>query len=73
MLNGMQANGKGFLSGFTGEVSLKVLSRLALVANVANLLVQYAQFCGTGTKTRLGMGFTTISSAHNQETLSEFK
>jgi CRISPR-associated endoribonuclease Cas6 len=68
----MQANGKGFLSGFTGEVSLKVLSRLALVANVANLLVQYAQFCGTGTKTRLGMGFTTISSAHNQETLSEF-
>jgi CRISPR-associated endoribonuclease Cas6 len=69
----MQANGKGFLSGFTGEVSLKVLSRLALVANVANLLVQYAQFCGTGTKTRLGMGFTTISSAHNQETLSEFK
>ena len=73
MLNGMQANGKGFLSGFTGEVSLKVLSRLALVANVANLMVQYAQFCGTGTKTRLGMGFTTISSAHNQETLSEFK
>jgi len=73
VLNGMQANGKGFLSGFTGEVSLKVLSRLALVANVANLLVQYAQFCGTGTKTRLGMGFTTISSAHNQETLSEFK
>jgi CRISPR-associated endoribonuclease Cas6 len=70
----MQANGKGFLSGFTGEVSLKVLSRLdPLVANVANLLVQYAQFCSTGTKTRLGMGFTTISSAHNQETLSEFK
>jgi CRISPR-associated endoribonuclease Cas6 len=54
------------ITGFTGEVSLKVLSRLdPLVANVANLLVQYAQFCGTGTKTRLGMGFTTISNRHN--------
>ena len=61
MLNGMQANGKGFLSGFTGEVSLKVLSRLdPLVTNMANLLVQYAQFCGTGTKTRLGMDYTTL-------------
>lgn len=29
-----------------------------LLANVANLLVQYAGFCGTGMKTRLGMGHT---------------
>lgn len=50
---------KGRITGFTGEVSLNILSRTdPLLANVANLLVQYAQFCGTGIKTRLGMGAT---------------
>jgi CRISPR-associated endoribonuclease Cas6 len=52
---------KGRITGFTGEVTLTILSRTdPLLANVANLLVQYAQFCGTGIKTRLGMGQTNI-------------
>lgn len=47
--------------GFTGDVSLTVLSRLdPLLANVAHLLIQYAQFSGTGIKSRLGMGYTLI-------------
>lgn len=49
------------ITGFTGDVSLRVLSRLdPLLANVAHLLVQYAQFAGTGIKPRLGMGYTTL-------------
>ncbi len=49
------------ITGFTGEATLKVLSRAdPLLANVANLLVEYAQFSGTGIKTRLGMGQTTL-------------
>lgn len=49
------------ITGFTGDVSLRVLSRLdPLLANVAHLLVQYAQFSGTGIKPRLGMGYTTL-------------
>ena len=47
------------VTGFTGEVTLRVLSRVdPLLANVAELLVQYARFSGTGVKTRLGMGMT---------------
>ena len=37
-----------------------------LLANVANLLVQYARFAGTGMKTRLGMGQTQIPNLTNQ-------
>lgn len=48
-----------YITGFTGHVSLRTLSRIdPLLTNVANLLVQYAQFSGTGTKTRLGLGLT---------------
>lgn len=50
---------KGRITGFTGEVTLSILSRAdPLLANVANLLCQYAEFAGTGLKTRLGMGRT---------------
>jgi CRISPR-associated endoribonuclease Cas6 len=50
---------QGRVTGFTGDVTLQVLSRAdPLLANVANLLVHYAQFAGTGIKTRLGMGVT---------------
>lgn len=50
------------ITGFTGDVSLRVLSRLdPLLANVAHLLVRYGQFSGTGIKPRLGMGCTTWS------------
>jgi len=49
------------ITGFTGDVSLKVLSRLdPLLANVADLLIRYAQFSGTGIKSRLGMGRTSL-------------
>ncbi|NJK52546.1 MAG: CRISPR system precrRNA processing endoribonuclease RAMP protein Cas6 [Acaryochloris sp. RU_4_1] len=52
---------QGKVTGFTGEVSLNILSRAdPLLANVANLLIHYAQFAGTGMKTRLGMGQTKI-------------
>ncbi len=48
------------VSGFTGTTTLRVLSHTdPLLATVANLLVTYAQFCGTGIKTRLGMGQTS--------------
>jgi CRISPR-associated endoribonuclease Cas6 len=47
------------ITGFTGEVSLHILSQAdPLLANVANLLINYSQFAGTGMKTRLGMGQT---------------
>lgn len=49
------------IAGFTGEVSLRVLSQAdPLLTNVAHLLIQYSHFAGTGTKTRLGMGYTTV-------------
>lgn len=49
------------ISGFTGDVTLRVLSRIdPLLANVAHLLVQYSAFAGTGVKTRLGMGKSEI-------------
>ncbi|CEJ42348.1 CRISPR system precrRNA processing endoribonuclease RAMP protein Cas6 [Umezakia ovalisporum] len=52
---------KGFVNGFVGDVRLQVLSRAdPLLANIANLLVQYARFCGTGIKTRLAMGQTAV-------------
>ncbi|MEH1785679.1 CRISPR system precrRNA processing endoribonuclease RAMP protein Cas6 [Nostoc sp.] len=52
---------KGYVNGFVGNVTLQVFNRAdPLLANVANLLVQYAQFAGTGMKTRLGMGQTVI-------------
>ncbi|MDB9373413.1 CRISPR system precrRNA processing endoribonuclease RAMP protein Cas6 [Nodularia sphaerocarpa] len=53
---------KGFVNGFVGDVTLQVLNRAdPLLANVANLLVEYARFCGTGIKTRLSMGQTLIN------------
>jgi CRISPR-associated endoribonuclease Cas6 len=52
---------KGYVNGFVGDVTLQVLNRAdELLANVANLLVHYAEFAGTGMKTRLGMGKTLI-------------
>ena len=52
---------KGVVTGFRGEVTLNVVTRTdGLLANVAILLAQYGQFCGTGMKTRLGMGHTKI-------------
>jgi CRISPR-associated endoribonuclease Cas6 len=51
----------GYVNGFIGDVTLQVLNRAdPLLANVANLLVHYAQFTGTGVKTRLGMGQTKV-------------
>lgn len=53
-----------YIPGFTGEVTLRVLSRIdPLLANVAHLLVQYATFAGTGVKTRLGMGCSRVQSS----------
>lgn len=52
---------QGRITGFIGTVTLQVPQRFdPLLANVANLLVNYAQFCGTGMKTRLGMGQTVV-------------
>jgi CRISPR-associated endoribonuclease Cas6 len=49
----------GRVTGFVGTATLQILSLPdPLLANVANLLVQYSRFCGTGMKTRLGMGQT---------------
>ncbi len=54
---------KGYVNGFIGEVSLQILRRSdPLLANVANLLMSYAPFAGTGVKTRLGMGHTSVVS-----------
>ncbi len=53
---------KGSVNGFIGEVTLQALYRTdPLLTNVANLLINYSQFAGTGMKTRLGMGQTHIS------------
>lgn len=50
---------KNFVSGFVGEVTLKALNQVdPLLLNIANLLIEYARFSGTGIKTRLGMGHT---------------
>lgn len=52
---------QGQTTGFKGDITLKVLGNTdPLLANVANLLIHYAQFAGTGIKTRLGMGHTKV-------------
>lgn len=52
---------RGYVNGFVGDVTLQIFNRAdSLLANVANLLVQYSQFAGTGIKTRLGMGQTNL-------------
>ncbi len=44
-----------------GDVTLQIFQRADdLLANVAHLLVNYAEFAGTGMKTRLGMGQTLL-------------
>lgn len=54
---------RGYVNGFVGDVTLQVFNRADdLLANVAHLLVQYAEFAGTGIKTRLGMGKTEINT-----------
>jgi CRISPR-associated endoribonuclease Cas6 len=61
----------GRVTGFVGAVTLKILSLPdPLLANVANLLIHYAQFTGTGMKTRLGMGQTQLSSPIDTNQLS---
>ncbi len=56
---------KGYINGFIGDVTLQVYQRAdSLIANVADLLVQYAEFAGTGMKTRLGMGRTSLKSSY---------
>jgi CRISPR-associated endoribonuclease Cas6 len=51
----------GQVVGFKGEATLQILNRSdPLLANVAHLLIQYAEFAGTGIKTRLGMGTTVL-------------
>ncbi|WP_071192497.1 CRISPR system precrRNA processing endoribonuclease RAMP protein Cas6 [Trichormus sp. NMC-1] len=58
---------KGFVNGFVGDVTLQVLNRAdPLLANVANLLVEYARFAGTGMKTRLGMGQTIVKESNSK-------
>jgi len=52
---------RGYVNGFVGDVRLQVLKGTdPLLANVASLLVHYGQFAGTGVKTRLGMGHTSL-------------
>jgi CRISPR-associated endoribonuclease Cas6 len=52
---------KGWVVGFTGDVTFTVLNRAdSLLAQVCSLLVAYAEFSGTGMKTRLGMGRTRL-------------
>lgn len=55
---------KANIGGFTGNIRLSVLRRSdPLLAQVTNLLIHYAQFSGTGVKTRLGMGNTVLSKS----------
>ena len=50
---------QGQCTGFTGQVTIQAIGRVdPLLINVANLLVNYAAFSGTGIKTRLSMGYT---------------
>jgi len=59
---------RGYAPGFMGEVTLQILNRAdPLLANVANLLLHYAKFSGTGIKTRLGMGQTEVNLKYFQE------
>ncbi|NJM17878.1 MAG: CRISPR system precrRNA processing endoribonuclease RAMP protein Cas6 [Richelia sp. RM2_1_2] len=58
---------KGYVNGFIGDVTLQVFNRADdLLANVADLLIQYAEFAGTGIKTRLGMGQTIVKQELRQ-------
>jgi CRISPR-associated endoribonuclease Cas6 len=57
---------RGKIPGFIGMVNLRLLPLDPLLANVANLLLEYARFAGTGIKTRLGMGVTEISDTINR-------
>ncbi|MDK3157817.1 CRISPR system precrRNA processing endoribonuclease RAMP protein Cas6 [Kamptonema cortianum] len=51
---------RGYINGFVGNVNLQISYKIdALLVNVAHLLIQYSQYSGTGTKTRLGMGQTS--------------
>ena len=53
---------KNYIKGFVGEVSLQLSYRVEpLLAKVANLLIQYAQFANTDIKSRLGMGKTEVN------------
>lgn len=53
---------RGYVSGFVGNINLQIPYRIdALLVNVANLLIQYSQYSGTGIKTRLGMGQTSAN------------
>jgi len=52
---------RGYVNGFVGQVTLQIPYRTdSLLANVANLLIQYSHYAGTGIKTRLGMGQTNL-------------
>ena len=52
---------RGYINGFVGQVTLQIPYRTdSLLAHVANLLVQYSHYAGTGIKTRLGMGQTNL-------------
>ena len=54
---------RGYVIGFTGSIDLQLPYKVEpLVANVAYLLIQYAEFSSTGMKTRLGMGQTITCS-----------
>ena len=54
---------RGYVTGFTGSVVLQLPFRVEpLLANVTDLLVNYAEFSGTGMKTRLGMGQTLVNT-----------
>lgn len=53
---------RGYINGFVGNINLQMSYRIdALLVNVANLLIQYSQYSGTGIKTRLGMGQTSVN------------
>lgn len=58
---------RGYVRGFIGDVTLQISQRAdPLLAQVGNLLVEYAQFAGTGIKTRLGMGHTAINLSNKR-------
>jgi CRISPR-associated endoribonuclease Cas6 len=62
---------RGKIPGFTGVINLRISSIDPLLANVANLLLKYAPFSGTGIKTRLGMGVTTTAEFKSSRLTSE--
>lgn len=50
------------VTGFVGEINFKIPQRADdLLANVANLLINYSEYAGTGIKTRLGMGYSLLN------------